>query len=354
MNEGLKYLESISRDAASDGDLAVELGRAYIKIGEVQGRPNSANLGDREGAVASFRKAKALLAPLALRPSARADVFRSYLDAVRFLSETLGIMGSHGAEGIAEAEEAVRAADQFARTHPTEAEAKRFVAVAEFTLAVRLTGDARQPHWEKAAAMYSALLAESPNDAVLQRNVALVEKYRGGDLERKQEYAAALVHHEHALSLDQQRLDRKPNDRLTQFDVAIDLSNVAFNRWKNHQLSDAIALYTRSLRMRERLSDTDPNDALSLDKVAFVRRQLAAVEEERGDAAAALEHHRKAIELYTRSGLTTIEARRDTAVGWMAIGSLEAASHHGQLSCVAYRRAYRAFDAPAAWRARIR
>jgi serine/threonine protein kinase len=343
VNEGLKYLEGISKDAGNDADLAVELGRAYIKIGEVQGRPNAANLGDREGAVASFRKAKALLAPVALRPTAQADVFRSYLDAVRFLSETLGIMGSHAAEGIAEAEEAVRAANRFAQTHPTEADAKRFVAVAEFTLAIRLTGDARQPHWEKAAAMYGALLAEAPSDPVLQRNVALVEKYQGGDLERKSDYAAALVHHEHALSLDQQRLDRNPNDRLTQFDVAIDLSNVAFNRWKNHQLADAIAVYTRSLRMRERLSDSDPNDALALDKVAFVHRQLGAIEEERGDITAALDHHRKAIALYTRSGLTTTEARHDTAVSWMAIGSLEAASHRGPLSCEAYRRAYDLF-----------
>jgi tetratricopeptide (TPR) repeat protein len=192
--------------------------------------------------------------------------------------------------------------------------------------------------------MYGALLAESPGDAVLQRNVALVEKYQGGDLERKSEYAAALVHHEHALSLDQQRLDRKPDDRLTQFDVAIDLSNVAFNRWKNHQLADAIVVYTRSLRMRERLSETDPNDALALDKVAFVHRQLAAVQEERGDIRAALEHHRNAIELYTRSGLTTIEARRDTAASWMAVGSLEATSHRGQMSCDAYRRAYDLFS----------
>ena len=344
VDEGLTYLERITVDAPRDPELALELGRAYLKIGGVQGRPNTANLGDREGAVVSFRKAKALLAPLARRPEASAAVFRNYLDAVRFLSETLMAMGGpHRAESIAEAQEIVKAAEEFAGRHPTVDDAGYFLATAEFALA-HAHGPDELLHWEKAGAAYGALLARSPGDAVLQRNVALVEKYQAGYLETLEDYATARVHYERALALDQKRLDRAPANRQTQFDVAIDLGTLAFNRWRTHDLAAATDLYLRSLKMREELSATDPTDALSREKVAYIHGQLGSLYAERGDTNAALEHLRKEIEIYTSSGVATVEGRRDTADGWRSIGSLEAKAAHVQASCTAFAKAFELFE----------
>jgi eukaryotic-like serine/threonine-protein kinase len=344
VDEGLTYLERITAEAAGDPDLELELGRAYVKIGVVQGRPNSANLGDREGAAVSLRKAKALLAPLARRPGASAAVFRSYLDAVRYLSETLMAMGGpHHAEAIAEAQEAVEAAQQFAARHPSLDEATYFLGTAEFALA-HVGGPDELSHWEKAGAAYGALLAKSPADAVSQRNVALVEKYQAGFLEGLGDYATSLLHYERALDLDQKRLDRTPDDRVAQFDVAIDLSTVAFNRWRTHDLDAAIELYMRSLKMREQLSATDPTDALSREKVAYIHGQLGSLYQERGDAKAALEHLAKEIDIYTRSGFTTAEARRNAADGWTTVASLEGTAAHAQASCNAFRKAFELYE----------
>ena len=217
-------------NASNGGGIASPPGtETYLKIGGVQGRPNTANLGDHAGAIVSFRKAKALLAPLALRPDASAAVFSSYLDAIRFSSETLAaIGGSHRDEALAEAKEAVAAAERFAATHPALDQSQSFLGAAEFALATRLKGEESRSHWQKAGAAYEALLARAPDDPVRQRNVALVEKYVGASFEHDRNYSESLLHHQRALELDQQRFDRTPDDRLVQFDLAIDLGNVAY------------------------------------------------------------------------------------------------------------------------------
>jgi eukaryotic-like serine/threonine-protein kinase len=65
VERALLYLDSLSRDAASDASLQRELATAYEKVGTVQGNPFGANLGDIQGAVNSYRKAIAMREPLA-------------------------------------------------------------------------------------------------------------------------------------------------------------------------------------------------------------------------------------------------------------------------------------------------
>ncbi len=65
VSTALRYLENLRQDAGNDAVLLRELAAAYEKIGDVQGNPSSSNLGDSTGALASYRRAEAILAPLA-------------------------------------------------------------------------------------------------------------------------------------------------------------------------------------------------------------------------------------------------------------------------------------------------
>jgi non-specific serine/threonine protein kinase/serine/threonine-protein kinase len=339
VTEGLKYLERLTAESSRDRQLELELGRAYLKIGTVQGRPNTPNLGDREGAIGSFQRAKSLLEPLATAADAPTDVFGSYLDSIRFLSETLGVMdASLQPRAVAEAHEAWRAAERFAASHPALDQARSFLGAAAFAVAIRTEWPMSLTYWQKAGAEYDALLANAPEDPVRQRNAALVDKYLGGFFENS-DLARALVHHQRALDLDQKRFDRAPDDRLVQFDLAVDLSNVAYIHWRHNELAQAIALYGRSLQMRERLLSTDPKDSLSREKVAFIHRQLGSVHREKGDATLALDHYRLAIEGFRQTTSITSRGRSDLADSWAEVGALEAASGHTSASCQAFQRA---------------
>ena len=52
-----QYLDSLAKEAQGDRALQEELAAAYDKVGDVQGNPSTANLGDVDGALGSYRKA---------------------------------------------------------------------------------------------------------------------------------------------------------------------------------------------------------------------------------------------------------------------------------------------------------
>ena len=56
----LAYLDGLARESGTDLELQRELAAAYEKMGDVLGRPLTANLGDTAGALASYRKALAI------------------------------------------------------------------------------------------------------------------------------------------------------------------------------------------------------------------------------------------------------------------------------------------------------
>lgn len=53
----LEYLSSLSADARNDATLQAELAEAYLRVGDVQGNPLGASLGDAQGALESYRRA---------------------------------------------------------------------------------------------------------------------------------------------------------------------------------------------------------------------------------------------------------------------------------------------------------
>ena len=60
VKRSLEYLDSLSREAGGNRELRLELAAAYQKVGNIQGNPNVANLGDIKGALVSFAKAKTI------------------------------------------------------------------------------------------------------------------------------------------------------------------------------------------------------------------------------------------------------------------------------------------------------
>ena len=60
VSTALEYLDSLAAESADDPRLQQEMAAAYDKVGDVQGSPAGANLGDSLGALASYRKAEAI------------------------------------------------------------------------------------------------------------------------------------------------------------------------------------------------------------------------------------------------------------------------------------------------------
>src|SRR5207248_1462409 len=61
VSRALEYLDSLAQEAGDDVAVQGDLATAYEKVGDIQGNPYSANLGDTDGAMSSYRKAVAIL-----------------------------------------------------------------------------------------------------------------------------------------------------------------------------------------------------------------------------------------------------------------------------------------------------
>jgi serine/threonine protein kinase len=60
VKNALEYLDNLSAENLDDKELQIELADAYEKVGNVQGNPYSANLGNQNGALESYQKALAI------------------------------------------------------------------------------------------------------------------------------------------------------------------------------------------------------------------------------------------------------------------------------------------------------
>ena len=76
VKRALEYLDSLAQESGDDLSLRLELVQAYHKVGGVQGKPFSPNLGDTPGAVQSYRKALTIAETLHAHDPKNANVQR--------------------------------------------------------------------------------------------------------------------------------------------------------------------------------------------------------------------------------------------------------------------------------------
>ena len=309
VEESLKYLERLQRDTAGDDYLLrFELASAYQRIGMVLGDPQIANLGDREGAIKALRQGEALIARQAQHPEAPLDTVDRYIGIERQLSVLYTITGRK-AEAQAATAAALQRAEQLYARDPHLTRARQMLANALFEQAWNLGNDPKQslPVWQRAAGLYDGLLAEKPDDLSRVRNVALVEKYMGGQLQDT-DRAASIRHYQRAFDLDSTRLAKFPADPQVQLDVAIDLSNLAIVFEDRREYDRALALRARSTEMRRALADADPQNVLARNRLGRSLQAQAWTEQRTGHPDLALAHAREAVDL----ALATFRVASDT------------------------------------------
>ena len=93
VSRAFEYLDSLAHDASGNSALQRELATAYEKIGDIQGNPYSANIGDTDGALTSYSKAVHIrenLSPSAVTTDTQMDLGRSY----RALGDIMELKGN--------------------------------------------------------------------------------------------------------------------------------------------------------------------------------------------------------------------------------------------------------------------
>ncbi len=306
VERALKYLDSLSQEAKGDRSLELELAAAYDKIGDVQGQPYEANLGDPAAASASYGKALVLRESLAAEDPKDPRSFRELVTSYIRLSDLQWHLGDQ-AHGLENARKEIPTAEKLLRLDPSNSDNRLLLAMCHVDQGykeVMLGGD-RAAGLEillRGATMFEKMLAEHPDDGSVRRRVALTYG-RIAEIQRldSRQDADSIAAFRKAIAVLQPALSQDPNNaevrRLAtyyQHSIGQLLGDMNQTQAALDQERDALASF-------QKLSDADPANAQAQQDVAQVRGNIGTLLVQTGDARGAIGELQQSLAILSRA-----------------------------------------------------
>jgi non-specific serine/threonine protein kinase/serine/threonine-protein kinase len=325
VNKALEYLDSLAREADEDSVLQAELAVAYQKVGDVQGNPFGANLGDTAGAVESYRKEVAIRKNLAARDSRSAGDLAAAYRRLGLLEDEAGEMEA----GVAHLNQALRLAERLVAEDSSDQKGRRLLARAHDgagLLALKAGDHARaEEHQRRALAIWDAEVLERPDDQEALRGLHLIH----GDLARTLRVTGRLPeateHYRLALDAAQSRLELAPDDPVARRDESNGYTNLAVALYAAREYDEAARHIATSLAFDEAMLRADPNNSQVQRDVSWDLGFLAELASAQGKLDEALAHQRRSLALdqaRATASPDSFQARKDLAENWSSLSAL--------------------------------
>ena len=305
VQNALTYLEQLSAEAQQQVDLQVELATAYRQIGDIQGGPFTANLGDPQGAKASYERARALTeralagsASAATKQAARKELATTTRTQASLLASQGDFKGAQAAAQVG-----IEASYAMQKAEPASPAGKRMLAGLQATMAqvLQLSGD--KEGFLKAVAEAIALLDElyrqQPDDAALGGNLASMYGMRSHQRLRLEgtPAAAALSRKdlEKCIEVLEDLLKKHPDHGSLIANLAVAYDHLGGTSELLDRPHDSVAERRKAVKLLEPMLAKDPDNVmLRIDHATFtgelaqVLLQVGQVEESVAAAQQAL------------------------------------------------------------------
>jgi tetratricopeptide (TPR) repeat protein len=308
VSRSLTYLDRLAGEKSADEKLRTEVAHGYLELADVMGNPFRPNIGEPVKARANYRKAIALLEPIAIRSlenrEARLFLARSKL----MLGRSIGF-SADSAEGRRLVEDAVREFGLLAAHWPSDFQVRTQAAIA-YDLLARSIG--LQGGYVSTGTLEPALDAERQSaehaQEALRIKPGVMENIRQlsasykvmGDLTELRDRPAAAQYFQKAVAtLDQfaPADSQVPTARGTR---ASALLGLGWNLGNLGRYPEGLAALEEARQIRDRLSDEDPGNTSALFFRTIPYRDLAIVHQMAGHDSASLENFLAAIAVYDR------------------------------------------------------
>jgi non-specific serine/threonine protein kinase/serine/threonine-protein kinase len=312
VKRALEYLDSLAQESQGDASLQRELIAAYLKVGNVQGNPSNANLGDTAGALESYRKALAIAVRLtASDPSdARARRF------IGVISEKMCDVQSATGDIAGAVESQRRSLSIFkaiADAAPANVEARQSLAISHVKLGDVLGNANFNNAGDEAGAMQSyrssaeileALYAADPANPKTRRLLGLIYERLGTMLEAAGKLDEALETYRRSAAIRQPLAADFPTDTDAIRDAAIAHEKIGHVMTARGEPQAALESRRKSLEIFQSLVDADPKNAQARQSLAISHLHLGEVlgnpdTPNLKRPAEALKHYRRALDILT-------------------------------------------------------
>jgi tetratricopeptide (TPR) repeat protein len=307
VDRALKYLDSLSREAADRPDLQRELATAYERVGDVQGNPRFANLGDTAGAIASYRKALRLR--LALADPALEDKDRGSSDDQVALANTyVKLSFSLGATNdfpaaLEALQRAYPIAERLAAEEKDNPQTKEAVAGVYFAMADCLADlgnlASSLEYYRKSAAIREAITDGRPAlQTQVQTNLAGTYDYMSEALYLQGDPDAALLLQTKARDTMARLVESDPqNATLRQFLLQSEYG-IGYYLAEKGLPEQALPHYQISLAGYEKLTSSDAHDVVAMRYLSKCYMSIGTALAAEGKAAQGIQSARKALQIF--------------------------------------------------------
>jgi tetratricopeptide (TPR) repeat protein/predicted Ser/Thr protein kinase len=346
VTRGLEYLDSLAEEAGDDPLLQEEISEGYLKIGQAQGYYSRGNLGDRDAAMRSFEKARAI----------RERSVAAHPEEPRWLIGLLTarnyIGNIHYSEGryeqaLAEFQDVragrERVVELCAGKPEEERAARRAVSISWQWIGNALEALKRKEECLDAAERRIAIVREiyREGDITSMRDLGVAYEKLGGALVALDRVPEGLEEYRASVSLRERLAAAHPENAEFQMDVAVSRGRVARMLLAAGEIDEAETLFVLARETFVEMARLDPQNVLTQVNLAISDYRLAEVAAARAalatDPAVEAEERGKAIEIAQRAidrlvtlkdagklearyleGITEFEALRDAQKQAMA------------------------------------
>ncbi len=280
VQRALQYLDSLSHEASGDTSLQRELAAAYQKVGDVQGNPYNANLGDSAGALASYRKAAAIRESLSqhdpTNDALKWDLMSSYIA----IGSILGASQDFPA-AIASMRQAVSLADVLSpRTQDPVALDHAAGAFYFMANIMQDSGDlaGALESYRKAISIRNSAQAATPHQkTLLQTHVAGDYAGMARVLARQGQLGSAIDAQRQATALMEGLSASDPTNATIRSFLAGSYQSLGTDLKDNGELDAGLQYLRRSQRIYQSLAAADPSNVMAPYRLAYANLEIGDV-----------------------------------------------------------------------------
>ena len=308
VSRALEYLNSLNAEAKNDASLQQEMAAAYEKIGDVQGQPRQANLGDPGGAADSYKKALAIREALAAADSKDLEVRRQLVPNYAKLSDLLWSMGDQSG-AMDYSGKAFNQADALYRADPKDQVDRQLFAKFRMDHGYKqaVVGGDREAGLEnlrQGSAMLEQLASENPADLQVRRIMGLSYS-RAAEILREdpKQRPQALALYKKAITTKEGLVAAEPNNAEFQRLVAYDHFSIGELLAAMDEKEAALSQEQDALGAFQKLAASDPANAQFQQDIGRVSAQMGRVLIDMGQFSTGMTQ--------LRSSLSTLERLPD-------------------------------------------
>jgi non-specific serine/threonine protein kinase/serine/threonine-protein kinase len=328
----LEFLDKSARDVGHDPSLDNELALAYQRVGDVQGNPTNANLGDMRGARASYEKAVTIaLGSVVAAPSDLGPRRTLALAYERLADVTAPLGDPQGAVAYQrQALATYRAIDSLS----PDPVARHQLAVSRVKLGDLLghpsfanLGDTAGTmlQYQEALRLLEDIAPEA-HDAHENRRYRALLFERIGRLQDQAGDGRAAGTLGKSLALREELALERPASVNARRDVAITHFLLCALHLRGGNTDAALASCNRSYSLRAALYNADPKNSQLVRGMALINRRLGDVYVARADQAAAQRHFTTSIAFYDTLASRGAASRADSNDARAALDALRNAA----------------------------